>query len=313
MSKFNLLVHIQAYEDSNPSNNPSRNYVKWLREMQGISGDKPQSLEFSLAPGESKSLFNGSRTLAHGGTTEYSIDLKAGTTNTYILSNPAGQAPNFRTPRTVLADNTTEITVTQNGSVLSFEATNGTLPAFVAGGAVVGDTVYINGPFALNNQGYFTIISLTATKISVKNEGGQAEGPITLTGASDIEIFSAAGVQAGDKLVVSGGFSPVSRATYEITQVRANELEFYSSEALPAEIVTTTALSVYYSSRQFVYLEASDKLDLTINGSAAGKVEPFIEASSKKPGLFMIKSTMWSMSVQNNGLETVTVYVTSIE
>lgn len=313
MSKFNLLVHVQAYEDSTPSNNPSRNYVKWLRELQGISGDKPQSLEFSLAPGESSNLFSGTRSLSHDGTTQYSIALKSGTSNTYILSSPAGQAPNFRAPRTTGANNTTQITVTQNGSALSFEATGGTLPNFAGGGVVVGDTVYIQGGFASNNKGYFTVLSVTATKFVVKNESGQAEGPITLTAASDIQIFSASGVQAGDKLMISGGFSPVSRSTYEVTQVRANELEFYSSETLPAETVTTTSINIYYASRQFVYLEASDKLDLTINGIPAGKVEPFIEASGKKPGVFMIKSTMWSMSVQNNGLQSVVVYVTSIE
>lgn len=316
MAKFNIFVHLQAYADQNVSNNPSKNYFKWSAENQGISSDKPESLQIELAPGETRSLFNGSRSLAHDGTTEYDLTLKPGTSNTYVLEASDGTLPNFRAARTTGADATTEITITKNGSVLTFASTGGTPLDLIVGSVQVGDTVSLGTVFNQANRGQFSVIAVTATSFSVENAGGQAEGPITL-GASfgvEIEIFSALGVQKGDKLRISGGFSPASLSTYDVTDVYANRLEFYSTKVLPNQSsVLTNAVAAYFSSKQLIYIETTGKIDLTINGAAAGDVESFVGASPPAPGMYLRKSTMWSASITNTGLSPVSVYVAAIE
>ncbi len=126
MANLNFLVFLNAYSDPNSSNDPSLSNFKWDRELRGLPVANPQGVAFSLAPGETRTIFNGSRTLAQDGSTQYSIALKALTSNTYVLSNVGGTAPNFRTPRAPGADATTQVTVTINGPLAIFASTGGT-------------------------------------------------------------------------------------------------------------------------------------------------------------------------------------------
>src|ERR1700687_2028349 len=137
MSRFNFLLFLNAYEDRNPSNNPSRSVFKWERELSSLPVANPVSLEFSLAPGETRTLFNGSRTLTQDVTTQYNLALVAGKTNIYQLSWVSGTKPGFRTGRTSGADATTAVTVTLNGPVATFSSTGGTPFNLLVGGVVV--------------------------------------------------------------------------------------------------------------------------------------------------------------------------------
>jgi hypothetical protein len=72
-------------------------------------------------------------------------------------------------------------------------------------------------------------------------------------------------------------------------------------------------VAIYSSAKKLVYLESSKRVDLNVNGSAAGSVEPILVETTSKPGMFLRSDIMWSMSVQNNSLETAEVFVASIE
>lgn len=314
MSKLNILVFLQAYSDQNPSNNPTLGNFKWDREVSGLSVSNPSSLPFSLAPGETKSVFSGSRTLSHDGTTQYSLTLKAFSSSTYVLTATSGTLPNFRTPRANGADATTQVTVTMNGPVATFASTGGT-PLNMAA-VVVGDFVRIGNLFNINNQGEWKIIAKTATSFSVENDIGVAEGPITLGAgfAAQIQIYSAAGVQVGDTILITGGFSPVTQGSYKITAVGANFLEFYSTDVLPQESnVQTQAIAIYSSAKQFIYIESDQKVSVTVNGSVVANIEPFVINNSTKPGLFLLKSTVYSLSVTNTSQDTANLFTASAE
>lgn len=314
MSKFNAVIHLNVYEDANASNNPTRNYVKWAREILGANADKPKSEEMILAPGESRSIFNGSRTLSQDNTTEYSLSLKAGTSNTYVLTHTGGTSPGFRAARVTGADNTTQITVVKNGSICTFSSTGGTALNLIVGGAVIGDEVVISGPFNSVNEIRAKIIGLTATSFSIENASGVNEGPITLAGAGDILIFSSAGIQAGDVLRIFGGFSLVSQGSYDITSVGPNYVEFYSSKALPSEAdIVTQSIAAYFNSKSFMYLEADGKTSLTINGVSVGQIDSLKTPDRKTPAMFMQTSTMWSVSVTNDTIDSVRVFFITIE
>lgn len=316
MPNLNLLVFLNSYSDPNSSNNPSLSNFKWDREMNGLSCSNPQSLAFSLAPGESRVLFNGVRSLAQDNTTQYTLTLKPLTTNTYVLSAVGGTLPNFRAPRAPGADATTQITVTQNGPLLTFASTSGTPLNLISGGVVVSDFVRLGNLFNQANQGEWQIVALTATSFTVINELGAAEGPITLTSdfANQIQIYSAAGVQANDTLLISGGFSSVTQGSYEVTSAGANFLEFYSTAILPLEgPITTQAVAAYFMAKQLVYLEADQHVSMILNGVSGNEIEPLSGVNNPQPGIFMRSSTVYSMSVTNVSPNTANVFLASAE
>lgn len=287
---------------------------KWVRSINGISSTEPISESITLAPGESKTLFNGTRTISHDNTTVYDLTLKPLSSNTYLLEYVSGTLPNFRTPRNIATDATSQVTVTKNGPLTIFTATGGTL--FSTTAIQVGDYVRIGSLFNSLSQGEYKILAKTSTSFTVENSGSVAEGPITLgVGFADqIQVYSAAGVQINDTLIISGGFSLVTQGSYKITSVGAQFIEFYSTAVLPQETgIQTDSFNIYDSAKNFIYLETDQKLSLTLNGSLISNIEPFIIGSAKQPGLFMLKSTIYSASITNQSTESANVFCASIE
>lgn len=309
MRTFNLLFFLSAYSDQNPSNSPSQGNFKWTRPINGLQAENADSRDLDLSPGESQTLFNKVRATSQDITTQYSIALKPLSTNTYVLSNTGGTAPAFRAQRAIATDATTQVTVTLNGPIATFTSTGGTL--FDLSTVVVGDFVQIGSLFNILNQGVFQIISKTTTSFTVRNDVGAAEGPITLASgfAAQVNIFGSAGVQIGDTLNISAGFSPASFGNYPITQVYANSLEFFYAGVLPTEGPITTQVAIYESALSFIYLEADQPCSLIINGVAAGNVRPLVSDSSTLPGIFVRTDTIYSLSVQNTSLNPAKVWM----
>jgi len=314
MSKLNFLVYLNTYSDPSASNNPSLSNFKWTREITGIPVANPVSEAIGLAPGESKTLFNGTRTLQSDLTTEFDIALKPLSASNYRISWSGGTAPQFRTPRDLQTDATTEITVTVNGPIATFASTGGT-PMDVTS-VVVGDQVRIGDQFNTLNQGAYKVIAKGANSFTVENFTAVNEGPITLGAgfATQIAICSAAGVQIGDTLVLTSGFSPVTLGSYKITDVAADYVEFYSTGVLPVESgILAPGMAIYSSAKNLVYIESNQKTAITINGSIVSNLEPFIINDSKQPGVFMLKSTVYSLEVTNNSLDSASLFVASVE
>lgn len=319
MSKLNLLVHVNAYEDSNATNNPSRNNFKWNRDHQGIDISEPTSQSVSLAAGQSLTLFSGTVSNAADNTTTWDIALKPATSNTYKISVNAGTSPAFRTAKAIAADATTEITITKNARLLTLASTGGTALDLIVGGVVVGDDVRLGNLFNPVNRGKFKVLARTATSLTIENDSGQAEGPITLGAgfADQLSVFSAAGVQVGDKVDLVAGFSSVSFGTYEITDVSPDYIEIYSPEALPVETAVSNnpaAFVIYRDAKQFVYIESNKKLEVKVNGSATpNSIEPMQAGTSNVPGMFMSSSSLKSLEVTNKSMETATIFYVTAE
>jgi hypothetical protein len=278
----------------------------------------PDSKGDTLAPGESKTIFSGSVGTSADATTQYGISLKAGTSNTYRITHSAGTAPAFRTVRTSGASATTEVSVTKNAKLLIFTSTGGTAFSLISGGVVVGDQVRIGTAFNAANQGVYTIIARSATSFTVENELGIAEASIILGSdfATDVNIYSATGVQIGDKLEIIAGFSSVTFNTYDITDVSHNYIEFYSLDSLPTEtaiVNSPTVFTIYRDAISFLYMESDKQIDITLNGSTtANKIVPITLGTTIMPGIFMNSSLIKSLVVENNSLETASIfYVTT--
>jgi hypothetical protein len=314
MSKLNFLVYLQTYSDASPSNNPSLSNFKWSREITGVPASNPISEAFNLAPGESKTIFSGVRTILVDGTTNFSLQLKPLSSSTYRLLATSGQIPGFRTARSTGTDATTEVTTVTNGPIITFSSTGGTPFNFAS--VIVGDTVKIGDQFNTLNQGEYKVLAKTATSFTVENFTGVNEGPITLGSgfADQIRIFSAAGVQEGDTIVIKSGFSSVTFGSYKITDVTDNYVEFYSTSVLPQETgIVSADLAIYSQAKNLVYLESNQKSTVTLNGVQMASMEPFIINNSKQPGVFMLKATVYSFTVTNNSLDTASCFVATVE
>jgi len=314
MPKLSALIYLSSYSDATSSNNPSLSNFKWAREFTGIPASNPVSAAHSLAPGESKVLFNGTRTLSSDNTTAFDIALKPLSTQNYRISWASGTKPDFRTPRALDIDATSQITAVVNGPIVTFTGTGGTLLDSTA--LVVGDYVRLGTVFNILNQGEYKVLAKGTNSFTVENQTAVNEGPITLGSqfADQLQAYSAVGVQVGDTLVLSSGFSAVSLGSYKVTDVAAEWVEFYTAEVLPVESgITNPGLAIYSAAKQFIYLEADQKLAITVNGSLVANLEPFIILDNKQPGVFMLKSTVYSLAIQNSSTDTCSAFVATIE
>lgn len=320
MATLKTLVFLQGYEGSPSSscsgNPPSKNFFKWTRENQS-SISQALSETFQIAPGQSQTLFSGSAALTQDGTTQYSLALAPFQTSIYQLTNTAGTAPTFRTLRTIGTDATTQVTTSVNGPILTYTFTGGTLPSLSS--VLPGDNVLIGNDFNQLNQGatgIWQIISVTSTSFSVVNPSGYVEGPITLGAsfANQVRIFSAAGVQIGDTLIISSGFSPVSLGSYQITLVTDYYLQFSFTGSLPSESGILTEVAVYSMAKTMIYMESDQNLTLTLNGGSPGPtIVPVVSNGSVFPGMFLLNGVVYSLSVTNNSINIANVTLLSAE
>lgn len=251
----------------------------------------------------------------------------AGTAGNSIVIIPDGTSSvstlitNWNTTNPLQAVTLTSGDGTQIPTGGSFTFSGGTnTTALNTGGVAVGDYVFVGNVFNLLNQGPWQIISVGTNSVSVDNPGGVNEGPLSLGSgyATQFQVYSAAGVQINDTLVISGGFSPVTQGSYKVTAVLANSLQFYTPELLPQESnIQTTAISLYSEAKSFVYIEADSATNVIINGSAAGTINPFIMSgllgATTRPGVYMLSSTVYSLSLQNNGVNPSSVFFAAVE
>ena len=320
MGTLKTLVFLNAYQDSLSSgscsggNNPNKQNFKWTRETTNIGVDSALSETFQVPPGASQSLFSGMRTLTQDGTTQYSIALVPLNTSIYQLTNTGGTAPTFRTLRVIGTDATSQVTTSLNGTVLTFTFTGGTLPTLTS--VIPGDQVLIGNDFNVLNQGIFTIISTTTTSVSVVNGGGIIEGPITLGSgfANQLRIFSGTGVQIGDTLVISSGFSPVTWNSYQVTLVTDYYVQFSYAGILPTESGILTEVAIYSMAKTTIYMEADQPCELLLNGAMSGPIlTPLVSNGKVYPGLFLLNSTIYSLSVVNTSINPANLTLLSTE
>lgn len=314
MSKLSLSVHLNVYSDSHPSNSPSLNNFKWNRAMTSLNGSNALSQALKLAPEESNTVFNNLVGLDSDSTTEYDISLKPLTSNTYRIAWIGGTAPNFRDPRSLGIDATTQIEVTTNGPTAVFTSPAGTPLNTTA--LQVGDYVRVGSLFSVLNQGEFRVIAKTSTSFTIESNEAINEGPITLGAgyASQLFAYSGSGVQKGQTLVIKSGFSPATYGSYKITDVTSEYIEFYHSSALPDESgIINPDMDIYESSKQLLYIESTQKLAVTINGDSACQIEPFIVNNSSSPGIFLLKSTVYSLNIVNKGTAIANVFIASVD
>lgn len=323
MATLNFQLNSVAYKDIKPSNNPSIRVFDLAFKLLGVPIDRPRSDDFSIGPGETRVVFNGTRTTAIDGTTAFTITRPDPSLNTYRLTNSAGTAPVFRTNRLPAVDNTSIFTVSINGPLSTYTNTGGT--PIDTSNVVVGDILNIeNGAgFSQTNSGSFVILAKTSTSLTIQNLNATVE-TITLSDFTKFLVYSNGGnnnqIQIGDKVIISAGFSPATQGTYDILNVTPSyfDIAAASPNGLPLEsgIIPGVAGLVFYSSaKTFVLIAAQQKCSVRNNADVSDNVlmEPNEVNNPERPAIYIKQGTTYALSIKNLSLESLNVTVASAE
>lgn len=324
MSVLNLQLNSIAYKDTKPSNNPSLRIFDLGFKLLGQCVDRPKSEDFSIAPGETRVIFNGTRTTAIDGTTEFTVSQPDPVTpNLYRFSRSAGTAPVFRTDRAPAVDNTTVLSVSVNGPLMTLTNSSGT--PMDTTNVVVGDLLKLESGSGFNNAniGRFTILAKTVNSITVENLNATAE-TATVLDFTKFLVYSNGGsnnqIQINDKVAISAGFSPATWGTYSIVEVTPMYFEILASfpNGLPIEtgIIPGAAGLVFYSSaKKFVLIAAQQKCSVRHNADTSDNavIEPIEVNNPEKPGIYIKQGTSYALSIKNLGLETLNLIVATAE
>jgi hypothetical protein len=132
--------------------------------------------------------------------------------------------------------------------------------------------------------------------------------------ASQVNVYAQLGVQVGDTLAIFGGFSPVTQGTYVITGVTSTYIQFYTTAILPVEgPITTEDIAVYSAAKSFIYMEADQNCEVTLNGTNISNINPLVINNSTRPGVLMNSSTIYTITVTNNSITPANLYMASAE
>jgi hypothetical protein len=331
--QLNILNKSVAYSDTVPSNNPMLRAFDWSRNYNGLAVSNPQSYPYYIQPGQSQLVFSGTRTTTLASNTAFTVS-QQNTTNysIYRFTFVSGTNPTLRTNRNLaLLTGGYTVTVTQsNNQSATFTSSGGTPFSAVQ----VGDTLYLPGPVSYDgtspfntlNQGFWTVIQVSGGGLAVSairpvgtTYSGVAEGPITLTSNSQVQAYSQTGVQTGDSVVISAGFSPGTNGTYIVGNVTTGWFEITSTIPLAYDVAATPGVAgmIFYSfAKRFIRVEADQTVVVQLNGSSSTTVPmiaPIVPGDPNNVGWFEIWGPVYSLTVLNTSLSSSNVFVLSCE
>lgn len=329
-SVLNLTSKAVAYSDST-SSTPERNNFSWSRPVSGLQVKNPQNVPYSIAVGESRTVFDGTRSTGVASDTEFTMSLSPlsvyGQPSRYRFTHSDGTAPAFRVDRGLTLDGQdVEVEVNSNATV-TVSSDAGSFSA-----VQVGDIVFIPSdqsgdvvsPFSLN-VGYWVALGKSGDGSEVYLARQDAEDfeavaeTVTLTDDSQVQAFSASGVQIGDRVNVCNGFSSAVQRTYEVVAVNPAWFEVVTSAPLPpSEVAVPTASGIlfYTSAKRYVRVEYDQECVVRVNGDTTNKntCEPWEAGDDARVGEFTKVGTTWSLVVVNRSTESaLNVTVLSVE
>jgi hypothetical protein len=306
---LNVINQLLAYDSANGvSDTPNLKAFDWTRRMTALPISNSLSDSFTLFSGETRTLFSSAVANPLDNTSVLSIT-NLQMPSLYRLSVTAGTS-GFRTARSLSLINAT-VTVNNNAQAV-FSFPSGTLGATQVGDVMrikslaLGDTA----PFAFNplNGGLWQIIGLTATSVTCIRPvcaGFQGVSESVSTVGADVQIYSAAGVQKGDKMLINGGFSSITQRTFEVKDVTPTTIDFCSTQPLPSEAgiaYTTDMIDFFGFTKKFFYVEADQECVVYLNGNDGSSIIPVQAGNTALPGFLNTTGEIYSCSVLNKSI-----------
>ncbi len=282
----NIITQILTYSDTvGTTDNPQLRNFDWNRRLSAISIDNPYHKELRVPPGQSTVLFDGQRTNDLDDSSVLEVENIYG--STYKLFLVSGQSGNWRTARSITSLSDVNVTV-NNDAVATFEFVGATLTGVQSGDVlrVAGDSTFDTAPFDFNsvNSGLWHVIGINGNKLQCVRPvdepfSGIAES-VTGTNSSQISVYSADGVQKGDKFELKNPFSAASHKVFEVKDVTPETIYFVSSIPIPEEQVNYPdpgvdghALFVYTSAKKIFYLETDQEISVKFNDDNSDNVK----------------------------------------
>ncbi len=323
MATLTRTGRILMFDDTPSNRNPLRRHADWQQNVQALPVLGPQGpRDYTLAPGEELTLFNGTRSLTANGSTEYDLALSVLDSSRYRLTwTGTGSAPGFRTARVVAVGGGNLIIAVQTNDTILVTSSLGA----VFGAVMVGDDVLFPGVatgdpavFDPLNEGLWTVLAAAAGQLQLARKPGTAfsatSETVALTDDDQVLVFSAAGTQVDDLVDLVAGFSASALRAYPVAAVTAKWIEFTSTLPLAEETVVpgVSGLKVYSDAKRFVYLETNQEVAVKLNGNTGetDRVEPLPDGSN---GWFEKVGTTYSLAVKNRSTATATVTLISAE
>jgi hypothetical protein len=324
---LNVVTKILAFADAEISSNPRLKAVDWLRDISGVPVADPQSELYTIAPGGSRTVFDGTFASTIDGTTTFDLSLSTLESSRYRMTHTGGTAPGIRTGRGL----------TLNGIAVTFTVNaNGTVTITVPPGSdftnvQVGDNLFVphtttgdsSSPISVLNAGYWEVLAKTSnTNITVvRPSGTDFEGvtqTVNLTSNTQIRAYSADGVQVGDSMDITAGFSLSTRKTFEVTAATDLFVEFTSTTPLAAQsgiLPGATGLVFFDENKQFLYIEANQECAVRVNGDTGNfqRLSPPDASNSLMPAQYMRRGPTWLLSIVNLSSTSVNVVVIHAE
>lgn len=326
---LNIIQQIQAYGDSSVSSNPRLKFVDWNRGNSGIVCKNPQSKPYTVDPGATIAIFDAVRSTTVDGTTSFNVALSPLDPSRYRFSWVAGTNPGLRVDRGL----------TLNGIAITFTtATNNTvdvtvpnLASFDFTGVVAGDIIFVPGAttgdsanvLSILNLGYWQVLAVLSSKrLTLARPYGSDFTGVTetqvLTADSQFQAFSSNGVQPGDSVNISSGFSLVTQKTFEIVAVTSTFFEVVSTTPIPAESSiepTASGLVFYNGAKSFLYVEADQECVIRVNGDSGNsqRLSPIEAGNTERPGQYLKRGPTWSLSIVNRSAVSMNVMVIHAE
>ncbi len=323
MAKLTITSQVLAFEDDSSRSDCA---INWKRSLVGLDVTNPSSDKITVEAFGIKTVFDGERVLGIDGTSVFSLALNAADSSRYRLARTSGTSPAFRTSRVV---NTSGIALTlavkANLSV-TVTAQSGTPFSSVQ----VGDTVFVPGtatgdtagPFNPLNVGYWNVLAASSAMLTLARPSGAIfEGVgqvVTPTANTQFQVFSAAGVQLGDVVEISGGFSIAAQKSFEVVGINPDWVEFLSTTPLASETgITPTAsgISIYSSPKRFLQAEADQDCVLRLNGDTgdSNRLSPWFPGEKKLQAEYRKVGPVWKLVIVNKSPVPVNVTVISAE
>jgi hypothetical protein len=324
---LNVTTKIVAYGDGDVSSNPRLKYADWQRNLTGLAVANPQSKGHSIDPGSSSVIFNGTLASTIDGTTAFGIALSSIEASTYRITNTGGTAPGFRTGRS-LTLNAVAITFTVNNNA-TVTVTVPVGPDFT--NVQVGDDIFVPhtttgdtaNVLSVLNAGFWRVLGkASSTNLTLVRPAGQdfeaVTQTVTLTANSQFRAFSATGLQAGNSVDISAGFSLTTRKTYTVKTVTDTFIEIVSTTALPSEsgiLPGASGLQFFSQNKKFVYIEANQECAVRVNGDVGNyqRLSPFDASNSNSVAQYMRTGPTWSLTVVNLSPNTLSLMVVDCE
>lgn len=326
-ARLTLVNKVLSYGDVSTTSNPDKVYCD-VSYTINADVNNPKNEKFTLYPNETRLIFDGTVSTSINNSTEFTLSLSTLDNSRYRFTyTGTGAAPAFRTDRVLTLSGVTLTLTANSNSTLTFAGSAGNFTS-----VAIGDVIFIPdtttgdsaSPFSGSNVGYWEVLSKNGTSSILQLSRPSGTG---FTGASEVVVpstnsqvqaFSSSGLQVGNKVTISLGFSSSIWRTYEIVAVNPSWFEVISVAVLPVSetaVPTTSGIKFYNNSKRYVKATADQECVIRTNDSTSDneKLSPWIFGDSNNVAEYSRTGPTWNLTVINKSDEALNFLLISVE